>query len=207
MQTLQHKLEQVETKSAKQAEETQEMDKRLNKAELHTATDKIAWGIEFRTRADSIHYDNIRVAPDSLVNGFFTDIGSGGFNGGTLQQIQQGMAAMAAAGMVPPANEVDADNDIIYTNRLRLEMNARINPQLTFGGRLAAYKVFGDSSGVKFNQGSMGDVTFDGNTSSLPHGDTIRMERAYFNYKTDAGQVPKPALSKKNFWDSFSAFS
>jgi hypothetical protein len=69
-------------------------------------------------------------------------------------------------------------------------MNARINPQLTFGGRLAAYKVFGDSTGIKFNQGSLGDVTFDGNTSSLPHGDTIHMERAYFNYKKDLGDVP-----------------
>lgn len=190
MQTLQHKLEQVETQNAKQAEESREMDERLNKAELHTATDKLSLGVELRSRADSIHYDDIRVAPDSLINGFFTDIGSGGFNGGTLQQIQQGMATMAAAGMVPPPNKVDADNDIIYTNRLRIEMKARINPQLTFGGRLAAYKVFGDSSGVKFNQGSMGDVTFDGNTSSLPHGDTLRMERAYFNYKTEAGRVP-----------------
>jgi hypothetical protein len=32
--------------------------------------------------------------------------------------------------------EVDADNDIIYTAiALRLEMKARINPQLTFAGQ------------------------------------------------------------------------
>jgi hypothetical protein len=36
----------------------------------------------------------------------------------------------------------------------------------------------------------MGDVTFDGTTSSLPRGDTIHMERAYFNYKKDLGDVP-----------------
>ena len=69
-------------------------------------------------------------------------------------------------------------------------MNAKVNDQLSFSGRLAAYKVFGDSTEVKFNQGSLGDVTLDGNTSSLPHGDTIRLERAYFNYKKDLGRVP-----------------
>ena len=192
MEALQKKLDQVEAQSAKQSQEAQEMDDRLNKAELHTATDKLSLGVEFRTRADSIHYDDIRVAPAAITNGFFTPIMATppGFNGGTLAQIQQGIYNMAAAGMIPAPERVDADNDIIYTNRLRLEMKARINPQLTFGGRLAAYKVFGDSSGVKFNQGSLGDVTFDGNTSSLPHGDTIHMERAFFNYKFDTETVP-----------------
>ena len=33
-------------------------------------------------------------------------------------------------------------------------------------------------------------MTFDGNTSSLPHGDTLRLERAYFNYKNSIGSVP-----------------
>jgi len=192
METLQNKLDQMEAQSAQQAQDAQEIEERLNKAELHTATDKLSLGVDFRTRAESLHYDNIRVAPESVTAAFFTPITAvpPGFNGGTLAQIQQGIANMAAAGMIPPAEQVDADNDIIYTNRLRLEMKARINPQLTFGGRLAAYKVFGDSTGVKFNQGSLGDITFDGNTSSLPHGDTIHMERAYFNYKFDTETVP-----------------
>ncbi len=195
METLQKKLDQMEAQSAKQAEDAQEIEERLNKAELHTATDKLSFGVDFRTRADSIHYNNIRVAPSSVVNSFFTPIpvlpgDPPGFNGGTLAQIQGGIAGMAAAGMIPAAEQVDADNDIIYTNRLRLEMKSRINSQLTFAGRLAAYKVFGDSSGVKFNQGSLGDITFDGNTSSLPHGDTIHMERAYLNYKFNTETVP-----------------
>ncbi|MGD9365061.1 MAG: DUF3373 family protein [Desulfobacteraceae bacterium] len=190
METLQKKLDEMETQNSKQAEETREIGERLDKAELHTATDKISFGVDFRTRAETLHYTNINMAPSSLTNGFFTPYAVGGFNEGTLAQIQGRIAAMAGAGMIPPVEKVDADNDIIYTNRLRLNMNARINPRLTFGGRLAAYKVFGDSTGVKFNQGSLGDVTFDGNTSSLPHGDTIHMERAYFNYKSDLGNVP-----------------
>ena len=190
MEALQKKIEHMESKASQQTEDSKEMEERLNEAELHTATDKVSFGVDLRTRADSIHYDNILSAPSALTNGFFTDIGSGGFNGGTLSQIQGGIAAMVAGGMIPPVEKVDVNNDIIYTNRFRLNMKARVSPQLTFGGRLSAYKVFGDSTGVKFNQGSMGDVTFDGNTSSLPHGDTIRMERAFFNYRFDTDLVP-----------------
>ena len=192
MEALQQKLENVEKKDAERQEAADEMEQRLNKAELHAATDKLSFGVDFRTRAESLHYDDAQMAPSSLLNAFFTPYtGPGtGFDGATLQQIQQGIAAMKAGGMVPAPDMSDADNDIIYTNRLRLDMHARVNPQLTFGGRLAAYKVFGDSTGVNFNSGSMNDVTFDGNTSSLPHGDTLRLERAYFNYSTYFGSVP-----------------
>lgn len=190
VEVLQKKVEQVDEKNKKQEASAKELDERVNKTELHTATDKLSFGVDFRVRAESDHYSDVQMAPTTLINGFFTGIGAGGFNGGTLQQIQQGMANMIAFGMVPPTDKADADNDIIYTNRLRLDMNARVNPQLTFGGRLAAYKAFGDSTGVKFNQGSMSDVTFDGNTSSLPHGDTLRLERAFFNYGTYLGSVP-----------------
>ncbi len=187
LKALQEKLENMD--AAKVEDKTKELSKRLDKVELHSATDKISLGVELRTRAESIHYDGIRTAPASMMGAFFAPPPQG-FNGATGQQIQGAIQQMAQHGMIPPAEEVDADNDIIYTNRFRLNMNARINSQLTFGGRLAAYKVFGDSSGVKFNQGSLGDVSFDGNTSSLPHGDTIRLERAYFNYSDDIGAVP-----------------
>lgn len=187
LKALQEKLDNIE--ATKVEDKTKELSKRLDKVELHSATDKISLGVELRTRAESIHYDNIRMAPASMTGAFFAPPPQG-FNGATLRQIQGAMGQMAQNGMIPPAEEVDADNDIIYTNRFRLNMNAKVNSQLTFGGRLAAYKVFGDSSGVKFNQGSLGDVTFDGNTSSLPHGDTIRLERAYFNYSDDIGAVP-----------------
>jgi hypothetical protein len=189
IEALQKQIDAMEAQSAKQTEQSQELEKRLNKAELHTATDKLSLGIELRTRADSIHYSDIRLAPASLTDMFFENYPTG-FNGGTLNELQYAMAGMAAAGMIPPVETVDANNDIIYTNRLRIEMKSRISPQLTFGGRLAAYKVFGDSTGVKYNQGSLGDVTFDGNTSSLPHGDTIRLERAYFNYSFNTETVP-----------------
>jgi hypothetical protein len=193
MEQLQQKLDEMESRSTQQAEDTKEIEERLDEAELHTATDKLSFGVDFRTRAESLHYRNIRVAPASVTNKFFVPYDgtlNGGFNGIPQSEVNTFIGALGQAGAIQPADKVDADNDIIYSNRLRLEMKARINPQLTFAGRLAAYKVFGDSTGVKFNQGSMGDVTFDGTTSSLPRGDTIHMERAYFNYKKDLGNVP-----------------
>lgn len=187
--TLQEKIEKLEKKSDWAADDIDYLSGRVDKAEMHTATDRISFIGEFRTQAHGIHYDNIRIANPAIMGAFFTPAPNG-FNGATLSQIQQSMYQMAMAGMIPPAETYDANNDIIYTNRLRLDMKSVITSDLSFHGRLAAYKVFGDSTGVKFNQGSLGDITFDGNTSSLPHGDTIRMERAYFVYKHDVGNIP-----------------
>ncbi len=190
MEQVRRQLDEMSARDKEKTERVEELESRMDSSELHTATDKISFGVELRTRAESIHYSDLRQAPNSMLNAFFTPVSAGGFNGATLQQIQQAMANMVSAGTVPPVDKYDADNDIAYTNRLRLEMKAKVNPKLSFSGRLAAYKVYGDSTGVKVNHGSLGDVTFDGNTSSLPHGDTIHLERAYFNYKGEMGQVP-----------------
>ena len=189
MKGIQEKLEKMEAESAEEKAEIKEMDERLNKTELHTATDKISFGVEFRTRADTIHYQNIRVTPaafsSALMNPWPT-----GLNGATLAQAQALMAGMNAAGMNLPSETVNADNDLILTNKFRLNMKAKVSEELSFAGRLSAYKVFGDSTGLKYNGGSLGDVTFDGNTASLPHGDIIHLERAYFNYKFKTGTLP-----------------
>ncbi|HKK91761.1 MAG TPA: DUF3373 family protein, partial [Desulfobacteraceae bacterium] len=185
MQTLQKKITDLEKKGSEETEEVEYLSDRLDKAELHTATDRISLGIELRTRGDSLHYGDMQAAPQALINGFM------GMSGSTYDQIQTGIGNMAAGSpelMVP--DEFDADNDIIFTNKFHLNMRAKVNNHLNFTGRMAAYKAFGDSSGVKFNQGSMGDVTMDGNTSSLPHGDTIRLERAYFVYSQYVKNIP-----------------
>ncbi|MFH1153288.1 MAG: DUF3373 family protein [Pseudomonadota bacterium] len=190
MEMLKTKLETLEKDKEKASEQADYMSKRLDKAELHTATDKLSLGVELRSKADSIHYSGVKSAPPALMQGFFTPASMGGFSGATLEQIQQGMYNMAMAGMIPPVNEYDTDNDIIFTNKFNLDMSAKVNSNLTFAGRLAAYKVWGDSTGIKMNQGNLGDITFDGNTTSLPHGDTIRLERAYFVYSNSFNDIP-----------------
>ncbi len=187
VKTLQEKIEKLEKKSSWNEDDIEDLSKRVDKTEMHTASDKVSFSIDFRTKAESIHYNDLRRAPEALVGAFFTPVSMGGFNGATLTQIQTAIGGMEAAGMVPPVEKYDPDNNIIYTNKFRLNMKAILNPHVNFAGRLAAYKVFGDSTGVKFNQGSLGDVTFDGTTSSLPNGDTIRLERAYLVYESDIG--------------------
>ncbi len=190
IQKLQEQIAEIEKKNAEEVEEVEYLNDRMDKAELHTATDKLSLGIELRSRADTLHYSDMQAAPAALVNGFFTPYASGGFNNASLSQIQQRIQNMAMAGMIPPTEKFDADNDVIFTNKFHVNMHAKVNDQLSFSGRMAAYKVFGDSSGVKFNQGSLGDVTMDGNTSSLPHGDTMRLERAYFLYNNYWKNIP-----------------
>lgn len=192
---LKEKVDKLEKEHIGNTEDITDLSGRLDKSEMHTATDSLSYDLDFRTRADSIHYDDIRMAPGPVIGAFFTPYNPvnpalGGFNGATGAQIQQSLAGMAAGGMIPPADKHSVDNDVLYTNRLRLNMKARFNEHLDFRGRLAAYKVFGDSTGVKFNRGDLNDITFDGNTTSLPHGDTIRMERAFFVYSQEVGEVP-----------------
>ncbi|MBU0969713.1 MAG: DUF3373 family protein [Proteobacteria bacterium] len=193
MQTVEKKLAEMEEKNANKESEIQEMDDRLNEAELHTSTDKLSLGIELRSRADSIHYADTLTAPPSFMGAFFTPYTGapgGGFNGATGAQIQQAIAGMTQANLIPAPEKNDIDNDVVFTNRFRLNMKAKINPSLSFAGRMAVYKVWGDSAGVQNYQGGMSDVTLDGTTSSLPNDDSIHLERAYFNYKNAVGDVP-----------------
>ena len=190
MEALQEKIETMEKENKEEKEDVQYLSDRVDKAELHTVTDRVSLGVEVRAEGHSIHYDNMQVAPSSFVQGFFTPYASGGFNGGTLSEIQTRIGGMVASGMVPPTEKYDADNDFLPTTKFHLNMKAKVNNNLTFNGRLAAYKVWGDSSGIKTNTGSLGDVTLDGNTSSVPHGDTITLERAYFLYSKNIDEIP-----------------
>ena len=121
MEAVQKKLEDIEKKNEAKEEEIEEMDDRLNKAELHTATDKVAFGVELRTRADTLQYKDIQVAPSALVNQFFVDlfpkVGSTTPPCPNSAGHRQGMAA---GGMIPPTETYDATNDIILTNKFRL---------------------------------------------------------------------------------------
>ena len=190
MEALQEKIETMEKENKEEKEDVQYLSDRVDKAELHTVTDRVSLGVEVRAEGHSLHYDNMQVAPSSLVQGFFTPYASGGFNGGTLSEIQTRIGGMVASGMVPPTEKYDAENDFLPTTKFHLNMKAKVNNNLTFNGRLAAYKVWGDSSGIKTNTGSLGDVTLDGNTSSVPHGDTITLERAYFLYSKNIDEIP-----------------
>lgn len=81
------------------------------------------------------------------------------------------------------------DNDQLYTSRLRLRMHADVAQDVTFDGRLAMYKVWGDSTGVQVFNGQPTSISWDGTTANVPNSDILRVERAYFTW-SDIGQLP-----------------
>jgi TorA maturation chaperone TorD len=114
----------------------------------------------------------------------------------TYEGLQQAM------GMIPPEMQqaligsllpytytpgYDADNSILYTNRLRLNMDAEVAENVKFTGRLSMYKAFGDSTGVQVFNGQSNSFNIDGNTAGVPNGDMLRVERAYFDWTNIGG--------------------
>ncbi|HEU4402594.1 MAG TPA: DUF3373 family protein, partial [Candidatus Polarisedimenticolia bacterium] len=81
----------------------------------------------------------------------------------------------------------DYRNDIAYTTRLRLNMKAEVDEHFSFSGRLAMYKIWGDSTGVQVFNGQPNSIDFDGTTTSVPNSDVVRVDRAYFDWKNIGG--------------------
>lgn len=96
-------------------------------------------------------------------------------------EMQQGLMQM----LLPDAAraERDYENSILYTTRLRLNMNAEISEHLAFAGRLSMYKTWGDSAGVQVFNGQPTSMNIDGTSTSVPNSDAIRVDRAYFDWK------------------------
>ena len=76
----------------------------------------------------------------------------------------------------------DYKNDLLYTNRLRLQMDAKVSDSVDFSGRLSMYKAWGDSTGVQVFNGQPTSINSDGTTASVPNSDILRVERAYFTW-------------------------
>lgn len=101
----------------------------------------------------------------------------------SMQQQLMGYLMQAPGVLI---NKYNADNDILYTNRLRLRFNAKVADNVSVDARLSMYKVFGDSTGVQVFNGQPNTLAIDGTTVGVPSGDMLRVERAFFNW-TDIG--------------------
>jgi hypothetical protein len=230
--TPENVIAELEKKVDDLEEEVLDLGDRLDDTELHTATDKLSFDFELRTRCDSIHYGDVKRAPEWFLEAFARD-GSAFRTFGRMKSLEEtevllnllltalhprsGEAltfrqllsvkdfgfdglpanfagwlrqALQTQGATPKAESYSIDDDTLWTNKFMMNIKSKIKPNLSFTGRLAMYKVFGDSASMKVNNGAFGDVFLDSNTSSLPHGDSIRLERAYFNYKTKIGATP-----------------
>ncbi len=82
-----------------------------------------------------------------------------------------------------PTPGMSANNDVLYTSRLRLRLKAGISKDIDYDARLSMYKVWGDSTGVQVYAGGATQINFDGTTAGVPNSDILRVERAYFDWK------------------------
>ncbi|MCI0442191.1 DUF3373 domain-containing protein [bacterium] len=95
-------------------------------------------------------------------------------------EAQQGLMQM----LLPATARAEQDyrNSIFYTTRVRLNMKADIADNLSFQGRMAMYKAWGDSTGVQVFNGQANSINIDGTTTSVPNSDIVRIDRAYFDW-------------------------
>ncbi len=102
-----------------------------------------------------------------------------------LQQQQFQSYLQGVPGVLVPAYGANANE--IATERLRLDFDAHVSDNVDVSARLAMYKVFGDSTNVQVFDGQPTSINLDGTTASVPTGDFVRVERAYFTWKNLAG--------------------
>ena len=107
----------------------------------------------------------------------------GQFSPQMQQQFMQYL--MQAPGVYTPSYK--ANQNILYTNRLRLNFDAKVADNVKFSARLSMYKVFGDSTGVQVFNGAATSMAFDGTTVGVPNSDLVRVERAYFSWNNIGG--------------------
>ena len=103
---------------------------------------------------------------------------------------EQAAGALNMVGAYPTAAD-SYENDILYTNRLRLNIAARASENLQFKGRLAMYKAWGMQSnptvGGPFMMNRFSDM--DGAITRQPDDSVLRVDRAYINW-TGVGGLP-----------------
>ncbi len=95
----------------------------------------------------------------------------------------------ALLGLLAPATyaaQQDYKNNVLYTTRLRLNLRSEISEHMSFSGRLAMYKAWGDSTGVQVFNGQPNSINIDGSTAGVPNSDIVRVDRAYFDWNAIA---------------------
>ncbi|SHH75722.1 DUF3373 domain-containing protein [Desulfofustis glycolicus] len=79
------------------------------------------------------------------------------------------------------------ENDSLFTNRFRLNLQVLATENVEFKGRLAMYKTWGMQSAFSDESGAIWPV-FDGNVSRSPVGDSaLYVDRAYVNWNNVGG--------------------
>jgi hypothetical protein len=134
------------------------------------------------------NYDDYLYYLDNVVSFDFVKQQVGGLQQQDPALAQQllGLLASQPDSFVPGYSH---DNDIVYTSRLRMRTQADVAEDVVFDGRLAMYKVWGDSTAVQVFNGQPTSINWDGTTANVPNSDILRVERAFFTW-TDIADLP-----------------
>jgi len=208
------KIAELQRQLADITDELDDINRRVDKTERHSALDRISITGDFRTKVHSLHYQNVTWNPAMNVD--FSDFGakamSGAFGAPTdanspLGQMMMANPELAQAfqsgqlqGVMPyvlaPKTMQDIDNDLFYTTRLRLDLKAKVWDNVSFSGRLAMYKNWGDSTGTQVFD-SWRSFTMDGTSSGNTSGDWLRVERAYFDWRNIGGSETYLSIGRR----------
>lgn len=151
------------------ADLSQKIEKTEKKADRASKPDPITFSGDFQFRADSL-------SADVAEHYRFPDV-LGSMLGGPAPQLQ-------------PGEEVK--NDVLFTNRLGLNMNVRATEKIALKTRFLMYKVWGHETAgpVSGANGLFADRynVFDGNAAHLPEDSILRVDQAYATYSGVLGQ-------------------
>lgn len=104
-----------------------------------------------------------------------------------LQSSAVDMMKMAGPnGGLLPAQKID--NSLLYTTRLRLNMDAKVAKNVSFSGRMSMYKPWGASTQVGVFNGQANTMAMDANEPGVPGSTTLKVERAYFTWSKIGGK-------------------
>jgi len=98
-------------------------------------------------------------------------------------------AAMKAMFKGVKPRKYDQKNSSFFTNKLRIRLNSRVSDNLSFTGRLVMYKTWSDANEARFMDGTFKSMYMDGNSGAIPSDDKLHVERAYFVYKNEIGDL------------------
>jgi hypothetical protein len=132
---------------------------------------------------------------DQFLNGLtFDQLGQ--MMAGFTPQQQAGLMALLMPNVaLDPAQKTD--NDLLYTTRLRLDMDADVAANVTFSGRMSMYKPWGASTQIGMFNGQANTLAMDANEPGVPGSSTLKVERAYFNWNNLLDQPMYLSLGRR----------
>lgn len=210
---LSRQLDELKAQLAKQNEELSAVGTQVDDLGEEFDAKKEGWDLasrvqlygDFRARLDMMTAETARqYSVWDVANGFNAALGQQfGFAGpyspemvrmavdGFKQYTPEQRAGLFQMMGYAPLPSEDIDSDTLMTNRFRLNIRVPATEHVDFKGRLAMYKTWGMESNPASPMGSpftLNSFNWDGNSTRQPYDNVVRVDRAFVNWDSIAGQ-------------------